>query len=58
MVRIYDALIDRLSRDTEEAPSGWIGLVDDEDDQDGFGGRTSARSPLMGSSPIQWIGFI
>jgi hypothetical protein len=34
MIRIYDALIDRLSRDTAEAPSGWIGLVNDEDDQD------------------------
>jgi AAA domain len=34
MVRIYDALIDRLSRETEEVPSGWKGLVDDEDDQD------------------------
>jgi very-short-patch-repair endonuclease len=34
MVRIYDALIDRLSCETEEVPSGWIGLVDDEDDRD------------------------
>src|SRR5580704_17222921 len=34
MVRIYDALIDRLSRDTGDVPSGWIGLVDDKDDQD------------------------
>jgi very-short-patch-repair endonuclease len=33
MVRIYDALIDRLSRNTGEVPSGWSGLVDDEDDQ-------------------------
>ena len=36
MVRIYDALIDRLSHNTDEVPSGWIGLVDDEDDQDAF----------------------
>jgi very-short-patch-repair endonuclease len=34
MVRIYDALIDRLSHNTEEVPSGWIGLVDDGDDHD------------------------
>jgi hypothetical protein len=30
MVRIYDALIDRLSRDAEAVPAGWLGLVDDE----------------------------
>ena len=36
MVRIYDALIDRLSRTTGEVPSGWRGLVDDEDDQGPF----------------------
>jgi hypothetical protein len=36
MVRVYDALIDRLSRDTGEAPPGWTGLVDDEDDQVAF----------------------
>jgi very-short-patch-repair endonuclease len=34
MVRIYDALINRLSNRTEEIPSGWRGLLDDEDDQD------------------------
>ena len=56
MVRIYDALIDRLSRDTEEAPSGWIGLVDDEDDQDVFEspsppGETTAAS-CVGSQEI------
>ncbi|MHB8159292.1 MAG: AAA domain-containing protein [Thermoleophilia bacterium] len=34
MVRIYDALIDRLSNDTEEIPAGWGGLIDDENDQD------------------------
>src|SRR5215467_8749217 len=28
MVRIYDALIDRLSRDTGAVPSGWLGLID------------------------------
>ncbi len=33
MVRIYDALIDRLSRNTGEVPSGWSGLVGDEDDE-------------------------
>jgi very-short-patch-repair endonuclease len=36
MVRIYDALIDRLSRNTGEVPSGWSGLVDDDDDQGEF----------------------
>jgi very-short-patch-repair endonuclease len=34
MVRIYDALIDRLSANVDEAPLGWRGLVDDEDDRD------------------------
>jgi very-short-patch-repair endonuclease len=42
MVRIYDTLIDRLSRDAEAAPSGWLGLVDDEGapDQGPPGGET------------------
>lgn len=31
MVRIYDAMIDRLSGNPEAAPSGWIGLVDGSD---------------------------
>ncbi len=34
MIRIYDALIDRLSLVPDEVPFGWRGLVDDEDDQD------------------------
>jgi hypothetical protein len=34
MARIYDALIDQLSRQTQEVPSGWMGLVQDDDDQD------------------------
>ncbi len=34
MVRIYDTLIQRLSRNAEEVPPGWHGLVEDEDDQD------------------------
>jgi hypothetical protein len=33
MVRIYDALIDRLSRTTGEVPSGWNSLIDDENHQ-------------------------
>jgi AAA domain len=37
MVRIYDALIDRLNRNAGEVPSGWSGLVDDVDDEGGFG---------------------
>lgn len=56
MVRIYDALIDRLSRDSEEVPSGWIGLVDDEDDQDVIEpppppGETTAP-PYLGSDEV------
>jgi hypothetical protein len=35
MVRIYDTLIDHLSRDAAGVPSGWRGLVQDEDDVDG-----------------------
>jgi very-short-patch-repair endonuclease len=31
MMRIYDALIDRLSNNTEAVPPGWLGLVDVED---------------------------
>ncbi len=56
MVRIYDALIDRLSRETEEVPSGWKGLVDDEDDQDISesppppGEKTTA--PYLGSQEV------
>ena len=56
MVRIYDALIDRLSRNAGEAPSGWSGLVDDEDDQGTFEpppplGETPA-APLPGSQEL------
>jgi hypothetical protein len=55
MVRIYDAIIDRLSRATEEVPSGWGGLVDDEDDRDAFEprppGEGSAR-PLLSSQEV------
>jgi very-short-patch-repair endonuclease len=39
MVRIYEALIQRLSSDDIEVPSGWGSLIDDEDDQDGGGVR-------------------
>jgi hypothetical protein len=56
MVRIYDALIDRLSRDTEEVPSGWLGLVDDEDDQDAFEPPPSSSAatapPYLGSQEV------
>ena len=37
MVRIYDALIDRMSNDDNDVPPGWGGLIDDEDDQDDAG---------------------
>jgi very-short-patch-repair endonuclease len=47
MVRIYDALIDRLSRNAGETPSGWSGLVDDEEDQAAF-----ERSPPFSETTI------
>lgn len=34
MVRIYDALIHRLSANVNDVPAGWSGLVDDRDDND------------------------
>ena len=34
MVRIYDAIISRLSEEAGEAPAGWTGLIEDEDDRD------------------------
>lgn len=34
MMRIYGALIDRLSKDSDEISRGWRGLVDDEDDEE------------------------
>jgi hypothetical protein len=34
MVRIYDALINRISHSNNEIPPGWISLIDDEDDHD------------------------
>ena len=56
MVRIYDTLVDRLSRETEEVPSGWIGLVDDEDDQDVFEPppppRETTIAPYLGSQEV------
>jgi hypothetical protein len=33
MVRIYDALIERMSV-AEAVPKGWAGLIEDEDDSD------------------------
>jgi very-short-patch-repair endonuclease len=49
MVRIYDALIARLSQDTEAPPAGWLSLVDSEgapDDEPSLSGNETA-----GSSP-------
>lgn len=43
MIRIYNALIDRLSLNPDEVPLGWCGLVADEDDQDGA--ETQSRFP-------------
>ena len=34
MVRIYDAMISRLSSEVEDIPAGWTGLVDDANDED------------------------
>ena len=34
MIRIYDALINRLTINADDAPVGWRSLVDDEDDHD------------------------
>ncbi len=55
MVRIYDALIDQLSHESEEVPLGWIGLVD-EDDHDAFeppppAGET-ATAPSLNSEEV------
>ena len=44
MVRIYDALIDRLGHNMAEAPPGWTGLIDDEDD------RVAVEPPLDGET--------
>ncbi len=48
MVRIYDSLIDWLSKEDQTAPRGWTGLVNDQDDlddneHDRFHDRESAR---------------
>jgi very-short-patch-repair endonuclease len=45
MIRIYDALIDRLSRKTEAVPSGWLGLIDVE------GGPGRIEPPAEPSRP-------
>ena len=37
MVRIYDAIIRQLSQNAEAVPAGWIGLVEDGDDQEATG---------------------
>jgi very-short-patch-repair endonuclease len=47
MIRIYDALIDRLSKNTEAVPSGWLGLVDIEEAP----GRTEASGKPSGAPP-------
>jgi hypothetical protein len=56
MIRIYDAIIDRLSRQTEKVPSGWIGLVDDADDQGvlepHLPAPESPAAPYMGSQEV------
>jgi hypothetical protein len=56
MVRIYDALINQLSRQTEEVPPGWMGLVHDDDDQDvsdpALPPGETATAPYLGSQDI------
>jgi AAA domain len=37
MVRMYEALIDRLSSEDNDVPPGWGALIDDEDDHDDGG---------------------
>src|SRR5262249_30164125 len=47
MMRIYDALIDRLSKNTEAVPSGWLGLVGIEKGP----GRVEAPGEPSGAPP-------
>jgi very-short-patch-repair endonuclease len=53
MMRIYDALIERLSKDTEAAPSGWLALIDVEDGD----GRVEPRGEPSSLAPPQEIYF-
>jgi hypothetical protein len=46
MVRIYDALIERMGESSEEVPPGWSGLIDDADDHE-----ISGSPGLTGESP-------
>ena len=48
MVRIYDAIIGRLSAETEDVPAGWGGLIEDEDDRDA---PSSHPAGLNGAAP-------
>ena len=47
MVRIYDALIERMAESGEEVPPGWNGLIDDADDHEvtGLSGSPDETSP-------------
>ncbi len=49
MVRIYDAIISRLSSEDEDIPAGWTGLVDDEDDEEHERHSGEPRAPDDGS---------
>jgi very-short-patch-repair endonuclease len=57
MLRIYDALIDRLSRDTETVPSGWLGLVDDEGAPDHESPPPGGETTAAPSGPAQEVYF-
>jgi very-short-patch-repair endonuclease len=50
MVRIYDALIGRLSEDAGKAPSGWLSLVDDVGVQDDEPSAGATAGPCSAES--------
>lgn len=50
MVRIYDALIERMSV-TDAVPEGWAGLIDDEDDRDRAGAAPLNGEPEASAFP-------
>lgn len=50
MVRIYDALIERMDKSGEEVPAGWSGLIDDADDHDASGAPGVAGEPARHAS--------
>ncbi len=58
MVRIYDALIERISIGNEALPEGWAGLIDDEDDHDRkVPAQPDGVKPAPSFPPLQEIYF-